>query len=263
MQQFAYGTVADGNTWLHFFERLDFPAMPPTRVETCEYATSRACRISAMDAYATYKVDANWRRDYHRLFTRFIRVRPFITERVEALHRARMKGRFCVGVHYRNPLHASELLRPMPPPEAFIAQVRKLLPFWRRSVIVLASDFEPAVTAFRAAFGDRLVLQPAVARASALTDQMHHGVAPPDLALGEQVLVDCLLLARCHVLLHVTSNVATAAGYINPALEMVYCETPEEALDGLRWAEGRRLAWASEDAATPAAHEIVSNREFS
>jgi hypothetical protein len=38
------------------------------------------------------------------------------------------------------------------------------------------------------------------------------------------VLIDALLLARCEAMVHAVSNLATAVGYMNPRLRMVYCE---------------------------------------
>jgi large subunit ribosomal protein L36 len=187
-------------------------------------------------AYAMYKLDRSWRRDYHRIFQRYIRIRPFIQERVEAIRRARMAGRFCVGVHYRHPAHDCECLRPIPAPEEFIARLRRLLPGDRPWAVFLASDYEPAVAAFQEAFGDRLVLQPGIRRSASLAQgHLHHQNDTPGVDLGAEVLVDCLLLAHCHVLLHVTSNLATAAGYMNPALRMVYCETRAHAALGYLW----------------------------
>ncbi len=237
---FSYGRPEDGNIWLHFFEPLAFPEFPPTRVEVREYATWGATQITAIDAYATYKLNWRWRRIYHRLFTKHIKIKSFLLDRVEAIARDRMAGRFCIGVHYRNPRHTSECPHTIPTAEEFVARVRDLTPKRKPTAVVLASDFEPAVELFRKAFGEALVVQPDVTRAASLaTDQMHHGVVAPAICLGEQVLIDCLLLARCDVLLHVTSNVATAAGYINPKLRMVYCETPAEAWRGYRWAARR------------------------
>jgi hypothetical protein len=44
------------------------------------------------------------------------------------------------------------------------------------------------------------------------------------------------------VMLHVTSNIATAAGYINPSLRMVYCESAAQAFRGYIWSV-RRIGW--------------------
>jgi hypothetical protein len=240
---FVYGDRQDGNVWLHFFEPLRFAQIPARQFDVWDYPTPRATLISGKEAYATYKFNPFWRRRYHALFSRYVTIKPFLTARAEAIFNARVAGRFCIGVHYRNPRHGVECPSPIPPPEVFVERVRALLPAGRDAAIFLATDFEPAVAVFQVAFGDALVLQPAVSRADAgAVDQMHHITVDPSLKLGEQVLVDCLLLARCQVLLHVTSNVATTAGYINPRLRLVYCETPAQAWHGYTWA----AAWMLE-----------------
>jgi hypothetical protein len=230
---FPYGRPEDGNLWLHFFEPLPFERFPEGEREARAFAR---LDITYPHTYATYKLDRRWRYDYHALYRRHIRIRPAILERVEAIHRARMAGRYCVGVHYRHPAHDRECLHPIPPAEAFIERLRRMLPVDRPHAVVLATDTEFAVEAFRAAFGERLVLQPGVHRATGAPESHPQEVGlGASLALGEQVLIDCLLLARCDALLHVSSNIATAAGYINPKLEMVYCETPAQAAWGYAW----------------------------
>jgi len=235
LPQFAYGRPEDGNVWLHFFEPLEFSDHPAERVEIWEYPPDGPSEITSWMMYPTYKLDRRWRQAYHALFTRHIRLRPNILARVAAIM-APHEGQFRLGVHYRNPRHSHECRDPIPPPEVFIARARRLLRWRRNYAVVLASDYAPAVAAFQAAFGDRLVMQPDVARAAAGADQRHHGAADAALRLGEEVLIDCLMLSNCHTLLHVTSNVATAAGYINPRLRLVYCESLGQALRGWRWA---------------------------
>jgi hypothetical protein len=226
-KHFAYGAPDDGNIWLRFFEPLPFESFPPDEIEVRTYADFG---MTGRNAYGMYKLDRSWRRDYHSLYRRFIRVKPAILDRVDALDRARMSGRYCVGVHYRNPAHAGECPDPIPAAEAFITRCRRLLPKDRPWSVILATDVEPAVAPFQRAFGDALVLQSGVMRAPTLASgQLHHGHQAPSTLLGEQVLIDCLLLARCDVLLHVTSNLATAVGYINPQLRMNYSETPMQA----------------------------------
>jgi hypothetical protein len=44
--------------------------------------------------------------------------------------------------------------------------------------------------------------------------------------MGEDVLTDALLLARCTGMVHIESNLATAVGFINPDIEMVYLGDP-------------------------------------
>lgn len=230
---FPYGTPADGNLWPNFFEPLAFERAPGDLIETSLFA-HRA--MTARPAYAMYKLNPTWRQAYGRLFRRHIHVNPKIQARAEAIHDAAMAGHYRVGVHCRHPLHDSECLHRTPSLHRYIAAVRALLPADRSWVVFLAADYEPAVAAFRWAFGDRLVIQPGVRRARTADDeQIHHGNPDPAIELGEQVLIDALLLARCDAFVHVTSNLATAVGYMNPESRMVYCETKLQALAGYLW----------------------------
>lgn len=230
---FPYGGPHDGNLWTHFFAPLPFARMPEEVSRTRRFARPA---MSGRPAYAMYKWDWTWRRIYHRLFQRHVSVRPALRARADALHDAAMAGHYRIGVHCRHPDHDSECLHPMPSLARFIATARALLPANRSWIVFLATDYEPAVEAFRAAFGERLVVQPAVKRAAdASAEQLHHTRAAASVELGEQVLIDALLLARCDALVHVTSNLATAVGYMNPASRMVYCETRLQALVGYLW----------------------------
>lgn len=222
--RFAYGTEADGNLWDHFFEPLDFPNASPHEVRTNEFADGR---MTGRSAYAMYKLDRGWRDRYHRVYTRFIRIHPRIVDRVERIVSEQMNGRFSVGVHFRHPVHDYEEPRPSPGVFKHALWARRLPPQGDHGRVVLATDVEDCVDYFRDVFGSRLVVQAGVERASLTGDrEVMDGPAHPRVGLGEQVLVDAMLLSRCQVLIHGTSNIATASGYMNPALRMLYCEPP-------------------------------------
>ena len=235
LAEFSYGRPGDGNLWLAFYEPLRFDHFPNRRVVHVGPAYYDA---TGMSAYAMYKLRPSWRRRYAAIYGRFVRPLPHIMAKVDAIASSFPPGSFRLGVHYRNPLHSVECPFPIPPPEIFVARARALLPKGRPFVVVLATDVSAAVPVFREAFGEALTIQGAVRRADGMTggeDQIHHGSAEPARELGEQALVDCLLLARCDAVLHITSNLATAVGYINPALRMVYCETLLETMLGYAW----------------------------
>ena len=242
----ASAPATAGNLWLQFFEPLSFDELPEPTIKATGFA---AARMTGRRAYAMYKLDRRWRSTYHTLYRHHIRIRPAILDRVEEIHRTHMKGQFCAGVHYRHPAHDRECLHPIASPETFIARLRQALPADRPWVVFLATDVTAALEAFRRAFGSRLVVQPGVRRSGPVEDGvLRLGQERPDIGLAREVLVDCLLLARCDMLLHVTSNVATAVGYINPSLRMVYCETPAQAAWGYVWSiffSGPQIDWLS------------------
>ncbi len=88
----------------------------------------------------------------------------------------------------------------------------------------LATDSEEVVSVFEKAFGQRVVFQKDVSRVHAtegLTGP-HDRQEPQTVLDGELILTDVLLLTRCNVFIHSVSNMATAVGYINPDIKMVY-----------------------------------------
>jgi hypothetical protein len=84
---------------------------------------------------------------------------------------------------------------------------------------------------FKNVFGEQLVVQAGVARVPlAEEQQVHflHAREDPRTSLGKEVLVDALLLARCAVIIHTVSNIATAVGYMKPDAKMLLCEPAGE-----------------------------------
>ena len=219
---YAYGTPRDGNTWEHFFEPLDFPNAPAHERLTTEYAD---LSMTAGEAYRMYKLGDRWREDYHRAFGDHIILRPHITEKIEHIWaHHKLQDAFCVGIHYRHPIHDVEAPRPSPPAETYARWAQSLLPPDAPGRVLLATDVQEAVEIFRDTLGERLVVTDATRSSLEDPAAVHHAPQDPRLSLGEEVLVDALLLARCDLMLHGTSNVATAVGYINPRVRMVYCE---------------------------------------
>lgn len=216
---FVYGTAWDGELWQRFFEPLAFPNTPRNERSTWAYAD---LSMTGLHAYRMYKRGSGWRTAYGRTFSQHVHVREDLRRRVHELWQDGGAGRRCVGVHYRHPGHAHECPRPIPSVDTFIERTRSLLG-GGSACVVLATDVHEAVERFRAAFGERLLVQPDVARAHIADDQHDHKVLP-SVALGEQALIDALLLARCDAMVHTVSNLATAVGYMNPQLRMVYCE---------------------------------------
>jgi hypothetical protein len=240
---FVYGTAEDGELWERFFEPLSFPGAPAEERSSWEYAD---LSMTGLHAYRMYKGGAGWRKDYGRAYANHVRVREDLRGRVEDLWRNGGVASRAIGVHFRHPEHSHECPRQIPTVEVFIEWTRRLLRRERDASIVLATDVREAVDSFREAFGERLLVQPDVARAPVGETQYEWG-APPGIALGEQTLIDALLLARCDVLLHTTSNIATAAGYMNPNMRMIYCEPKLVAARGLLSARLKRRRDATLD----------------
>jgi len=180
---------------------------------------------TGLSAYDMYKSGHRWRDRYAAVARKYIRVRPEIVAGVDRL----LAGAGpMIGIHYRHPGHNSECPRPIPSVSEFVRRARAI-GRGREVATVLATDVEQVVDEFGAAFGANLIVQPGVQRSATGSQRLERTSDDGSLDDARQVLVDALMLARCDVLVHVTSNVVTAVGYLNPSVQMVYCETALEA----------------------------------
>jgi hypothetical protein len=223
---FFYGTHKDGNVWEHFFDPLSFPACSSIiRKKTSSY---RDFSITGSNAYNLYTSGCGWRQQYHSAFKKYIRIKHHILQEVEQTYSRYLAGKYCIGVHIRNEAHKCE--QPdgqMPPLERYMAEITHIISSHKEEVrIFLATDVEGYVARFKDVFGEKVITQTGIPRLQELSLNPENKVIyqyDPNLTFAEDVLKDCLLLAKCDVLIHRVSNIATAVGYINPSISMIYC----------------------------------------
>ena len=256
---FCYGTEADGNIWLRLFEPVYDDLDPEIYqrddllYQNCapfhSYNIENEPLLTWIDAYRLYQQPwfPEWRQWYNYYYSKYTRVKPSIQQKVDEVYLTSMKGFYCIGVHARHPGHAVEQPDGKMP---FFENILHLIHAtadacsgFREWRVFLATDQQKAVQYFRDALGDRVILVSDVARTTPEQDAEFEAFAPEQrpkegfelqhriaadqskssVRYAEEVLVDTMLLARCNSLLHTTSNVATAASFMNPSLHMVYC----------------------------------------
>lgn len=228
-EQFSYGVCEDGNLWELFFEQLSCAKrLSFIRRVTSQYNNHG---ITGQSAYSVYKSGGEWRTRYHEVFKEYIRIKPHIIKRVEDFYSDKMASKHCIGVHIRNLAHKREQPKhELPSMEKYICKINNVIQKAGTSniVIFVATEVEEAIGKLRNIFGDLVIVQPNVERAPRFSEKwngiVHIDNKNPSAKLGEDILIDCLLLAKCNTFVHITSNIATAVGYINPSIEMIYCE---------------------------------------
>ena len=163
------------------------------------------------------------RRKARPYLAKYVRPKPHIRAAVEEFWRQRLAGCDVVGVHMRGSDKGSadgapRFMRKLEP-EAYFPHIDRFLEGARDGRIFLATDQSQYVERARARYGDRLVVRDALR-----ADAFGEGTNPfqwrdgRGYRKGEEVLVDCLLLARSDLLLHCTSAVGEYALYFNPEL---------------------------------------------
>jgi hypothetical protein len=133
---------------------------------------------------------------------RYVKIKPAIMEKVEAFYHQNMAGYAVVGVHIRRTdLENSESVGMTN--ELYVEMIDRHPEYQK---IFLATDCEKTLCDMQAIYGDRL-LQTAAFRGK--DNRGIHNQWEPELSkpqLGEEVLIDALLLARCDFFVHGNSS---------------------------------------------------------
>lgn len=228
------------NGWEYYFEPLsefgllDVLSYTPhdlASMDTQALAAVVGDNVLVTDHYYSAKVgfagraQQRHRGELHQLYTERIRVKAPIREKVERFVGEHFGAGRVVGIHYRGTDKFGEisaLLGRKPRSSAAIGQIdvdgyidaALAAAGTGETRFFLATEDELALDRARDRLGGRLVYTPATRSRSEVAP--HWDIGGP--ALGEEALIDCLLLARCDHLVHGLSNLSWAALIMNPSL---------------------------------------------
>lgn len=259
---FCYGRPEDGNVWLKLFEPLYGLSAEQMNDEAFLYAKSnppaavwnenREAQLTYTHAYQLYRSKhfGAFRRQYHRVWSDHVRLLPHLQDEIDRFARAHLAGRFLIAAHVKHPSHVIEqpngvIAHSAVYVEAIFRELAKrgIDPASDGWGVFLATDQDRVVNLFRERFGDRMACFADVRRTRVEEDRLYdslpearkrqEGFQVQHLAAADrdswsprmawEVVRDAMTIARCDVLLHVVSNVSTAASYFNPDLELVFC----------------------------------------
>ena len=258
---YCYSTPQDGNLWCHLFEPLYDLSVDDmndrellqrkgsdTTVLLNEHREPLLTYIHAFDLY-----HAPWfrrfRLQYHRVVRDHVRLLPRHAAEVDRFASG-FGGRFMFAAHVKHPSHVIEQpSRAVAATDSYIELIdegvqkhgfRSDADDWG---VFLATDQDRVIDQFADRYGDRLFSFGDVRRTSEAEDALFDRLAPGEKAreghqvqhivasdpsswsvrMAWEVVRDAMVLARCDLLVHVVSNVATAVSYLNPQTEMVFC----------------------------------------
>ena len=180
------------------------------------------------------------RRAYHAVFAEHVVLQhPQVRREIDTLGAVLRKGH-AIGVHKRVDTPGTAAFqgehRRVLSHDDFITALRRLIASAAPTSVThvfLATDDASAEDAFRRAFGDLLIVRAGVRRteggvsADATLNEVHIKSAtrpPATLQDAADVLCDAMLLACCHTVLHMDSNVTSAVAFMGPECDLVHID---------------------------------------
>lgn len=152
-----------------------------------------------------------------------IRVKPHIAKIVSSFVEDNFQGHPVLGIHMRGTdkgaAHSPPRLMRIVPPSEYFPRIDEYIGANDSCRIFVATDQKQFLNEIRARYGDRVISYDSI-RASGWRNPFEKP-AGKGYKLGEDVLVDGLLLSRCDFLLKCTSAVGEYALYFNEELKCI------------------------------------------
>ena len=165
------------------------------------------------------------RNKVHSYIKKYVKVKSSIKKKVESFAKENFTENM-IGVHIRGTDKSSESnigQRPHIFIEDYVNNITEALKINPKSSLFVASDNNEAIRSIFESFPDNKILVYKCTRMpsySSITPVHLSSAAGP--ILGEEALIDCLLLAKCNHLVCTDSNLAAAAMYFNPQSEVSF-----------------------------------------
>ncbi len=204
-----FDASAGNNSWEYFFQPIDFrrESGAVERVVDREQGQRFAVRGETMLRTTAFG-----------LISRHIRVRPHIQEKIDAFARANFRGFDVIGVHYRGTDKWEEARRV--PYEEVRSAIREAIIAREAGAfrLFVASDEQAFVEYMERSFPGRVI---SWETRRSLDGEPIDFVFDDNYKKGEDAVIDCLLLSRCHHLIRTSSTLSLCSTYFNPKIPVV------------------------------------------
>ena len=238
---FPYKDHPTENGWDLYFEPIVFHTDAKARHLASRPHPDHAVHDQlCIDHWMAYDEHLSYRQDFNRILDSYIIIKREIIDELKRLYNEHLEGYYCIGVHVRwSAAHTSESPKGTPPIESYIAEVSDLIQnteTTRPFKIYLATDSEEVIQAFRNHFSEELLVYLSGSRSphreeshliydNAAYWQAHPSefhAKKPGYRGGVMVLLDCLLLAKCDLFIHSSSNVSEFVSFFSPTIKSIY-----------------------------------------
>lgn len=146
------------------------------------------------------------------LITPYIKIKANIQEKIELLYSDQLAGKKTIGIHLRG-RHLYGIL-PFVPIEVILETANSLAD--ENTQFFIATDQQPLIDQAKRLLKGKVIFYDM--DRFEITTSPYPGVPKLHPKLGEDLLIEAMLLSRCDHLVHTISTVSTAVLYLNPTM---------------------------------------------
>lgn len=209
--------IFSDNIWDYYFYPVsDLNYNPHDKINYSPFPPDSFCVATHPNTSAHYP-DPNWRKYMNDLISAFIRIKEPTLNKIEEFFTNNIEGRYTVSIHIRGTDKFLEV-RPISLDQIF-AEANKHAP----CQFFIATDDERLLNeAKKKLKGNVIHYNSCRVNRVAGVHNSHSCPEESRAYLGEEALIDCILLSRCNIMIHTWSNLSIAALLFNPVLEHIH-----------------------------------------
>ena len=197
-----YEPAVGNNWWNYYFDPIFLPPKPnqkPRKMTLQEI--NCACRAGL----------ALPRERRYQLLEKHVKVQPHIQKKIAQFIQDHFQGRQVIGVHYRGTDKKKEV--PRVSFEAVDAAIEALA--LSEAYLFIATDEAAFLEHMHERYPGKVIATPAIRSADG---RPVHFESLDKYRIGEEAVIDCLLLSHCDFLIRTHSDLSRYATYFNPTL---------------------------------------------
>ena len=203
------------NVWEYYFEPVSELSYIPGDVIHTTYEAPDNTRIYWIFNAQTQPDKTMRSYFYEHIITPFIRLKPIICEKINSFFSHHIKGKHTIGIHLRGTDKKTEVAQV--PPLKILQEAQ--LQAGPNSQFFIATDEQELLELAKKTLKGNVIYYDS--HRSYNGQAIHYNQKFPMDILGEEVIIETMLLAQCNIMVHTCSNVSTAVLFFNPELENI------------------------------------------
>jgi hypothetical protein len=207
-----------GNVWEYYFEPVSDASYTKNDLIYIGYCAPdhRTCIRGFTKHSYEYKKWVN------SIITKYVRIKSAVQEKIDALYSEKIQGKKTIGIHLRGTDKQSEIR--LPSPELLLQEANRVADEIEAEQFFIATDEEKLLKV-----AQEILNRPIVYCDSYRSSNGHPVHKRPQKAqLGEEVLIETLLLSMCDWFVCSHSNVAYFVMFFNPEIPNSFLERPRD-----------------------------------
>jgi hypothetical protein len=199
------------NCWEYYFKPLSKEQYQPGDIINRNYNAPDRSYIIWWD----YDKMLKYRTVFNTMIKKFIHIKKPILKKVDSFYEGYIKGKKTIGMHIRGTDKHTEAT-----PVSITKFINQAKNYPKEYQFFIATDEYAILDRIKKELKDYTVIHYNAYRSDD-SQPIHYKNIPNKAILGEEILIETLLLSQCDIFIHAHSNVALAALYFNPKLEHV------------------------------------------